>query len=262
MRIAWIAVAVLAAGFVLASCDSSKGPSAGGSAELTPAADDDPQADQVLRAMCDLLESAKAMKFHVTAESDERSASGLMVSSNRQVDVLMRRPDCLVAHAHGAAERTLWYHGKTLTILDGTARQWARIEVPGTMDEMFDSLFENYGLTVPLADLLFQDAYKDLTEQVQTGQYVGQDTVSGRLCHHLLFEQANVDWQVWIDAGEKPLPRKVVITHKNEPGDPAYTAHLDGWDLSPTVPADAFDARPPSDAKSVDMQELLKREGH
>jgi hypothetical protein len=262
MKKAWIALAILAAGFVLASCESSKGPSVGGDATPSRVADIDPQADQVLRSMCDLLESAKTMKFHVTAESDERSATGLMVSFSRQTDVLMRRPDCLVAHTHGGVERTLWYHGKTLTMLDDTRKEVASIQVPGTVEGMFDFLFDKYGLTVPLADLLFQDAYKNLTEEVQAGHYIGQDTVSGQLCHHLLFEQANVDWQVWVDVGEKALPRKVVITHKNEPGEPAFTARLDGWDLAATVPANAFDAKPPADVKSVDMQDLLKREGH
>ena len=35
-------------------------------------------------------------------------------------------------------------------------------------------------------------------------------------CHHLAFEQATIDWQLWIDAGKDPLPRKLVITYKTE----------------------------------------------
>jgi hypothetical protein len=266
MKTALIVVA-LVAGFLLASCKSHEGSGAGGSPapstvpSTEPVSAIDPQAGRILSSMCDLLESAKAMKFHASSETDERSSGGLIITAKRDADVLMCRPDCLVAHARGGAQRTMWYHGKTLTLLDGARKESASIEVPGTIDEMFDFLFEKYDLTLPLADLLFENPYETLTQKVQAGQYLGEDAVAGLACHHLLFEQGNVDWQVWIDAGEKPLPRKLVITYKNEPDSPAFAAHLDGWDLSPTVPADAFDAKVPSDVKNVDMSALLKQEG-
>ena len=267
MKIALIVVVVVAGGFLLGSCKSQEGSGAGGNSTAStlpatePAADIDPEASDILASMCDLLGSAKAMKFHVSAESDERSPHGLMVSVRRETDVLMQRPDGLVATTEGGAQRTMWYHGKTLTLLDRARKEAAGAEVPGTIDEMFDFLFEKYNLTLPLADLLFEDAYKSLTENAQAGQYIGEDTVAGRACYHLLFETDNVDWQVWIDAGDKPLPCKVVITYKNEPDSPSFTAHLDGWDLSPAVPADAFDAKIPADVKKVDMADLLKQEG-
>ncbi len=58
---------------------------------------------------------------------------------------------------------------------------------------------------------------------VQRGEYLGIHEAAGVPCHHLAFEQATIDWQLWIDAGKDPLPRKLVITYKTEDEVPQYT---------------------------------------
>ena len=222
----------------------------------------DPQADKALRAMSDLLAATKAFRLRVAVVEDEMSPKGKLVQVSRESEVLVRRPDALFVRTQGPdKQRTLWYKGKTLTVLDTGRNEYSAVEVPGTIDEMLDFLFEKYDITAPLADLLFQDPYADLVENVQTGTYVGQDAVTGRLCHHLLFTQEKVDWQIWIDAGDKPLPRKVVITYKQEPDCPEYMAYLNDWDLSPTVPETTFDFAAPAGAKAVDMKELSEEKG-
>ena len=32
--------------------------------------------------------------------------------------------------------------------------------------------------------------------------------------------------QVWVDAGDQPVPRKIVLTHKQLTGSPQWTAYL------------------------------------
>ena len=44
---------------------------------------------------------------------------------------------------------------------------------------MLDHVAKEYGLAPPLANLLSDDPYKDLTTRVLTGEYVGQATVDG-----------------------------------------------------------------------------------
>jgi hypothetical protein len=38
--------------------------------------------------------------------------------------------------------------------------------------------------------------------------------VIGVECDHLAFRNADTDWQIWIESGAKPIPRKYVITSK------------------------------------------------
>ena len=51
---------------------------------------------------------------------------------------------------------------------------------------------------------------------------------------HYAFRQGDVDWQIWIERGERPLPRKLVITTREEVGQPQYSAELT-WNLNPQV---------------------------
>jgi hypothetical protein len=222
----------------------------------------EPQADQALRAMCTTLESAKAFHFRVAATVDEMSPSGQMVQVHRETTVLVRRPDAIAAQTRSdKGQWSLWYGGKTLSVLREDRNEYTTIQVPATIDKMLDFLFQEHELTIPLADLLFQDPYRALTENVQTGVSLGLHSVGGRPCHHLLFTQERVDWQVWIDSGEKPLPLKVVITHKNKPDQPQYTAELSDWDLAAAAPDAAFSFKVPVGAKAVDMSELRREEG-
>ena len=79
-----------------------------------------------------------------------------------------------------------------------------------------------------------------------------------RETEHLLFTQENVNWEIWIDAEGPPLPRKVVITRKNEPGSPQFVAVLGRWDLAAVPAADTFEFRPPPGAKQVTMRRLFE----
>jgi len=104
---------------------------------------------------------------------------------------------------------------------------------------------------VPMADLLIGKTYDSLLADVESGTYVGLHAVGDTKCHHLLFRQENIDWQIWIDAGKQPLPRKLVITYTQEPDQPQYVATMDNWDLAPAVSEETFTFTAPAGAKAV-----------
>jgi len=55
---------------------------------------------------------------------------------------------------------------------------------------------------------------------------------------------------VWIEKGDRPLPRKMVITTLDEPSQPQHTEVLT-WDLSPTIDAATFAFTPPEGAQRI-----------
>jgi len=106
--------------------------------------------------------------------------------------------------------------------------------MPKTISETLDTLAVKYGMVLPLGDLIASNAYETLSGQVQTGQYIiGRSIVShDRLhvtCHHLAFSQESVDWEIWIEAGKNPVPRRMVITYKQVDGNPKYRLKLNDW---------------------------------
>ena len=71
-----------------------------------------------------------------------------------------------------------------------------------------------------------------------------------------VFRQKDVDWQLWVEAGANPIPRKLVITSKAVGGEPQYTLVIKDWRTD--VPADdaAFVFNAPSGAQKVGQDAL------
>ena len=218
----------------------------------------DPQADQVLKSMSEALGRAEAISFKVEGMMDEVLETGQLAQFSRRSKVLLARPDSLHADTTGDdLSRSVWYDGRTVTVLDNLAKTYASVEVPNTIEKMLDLAIDKYGLTMPAADLLFGNSYKTLIANVTTGTYIGLHSVGDHPCHHLAFRQEEIDWQIWVDAGETPVPRKLLITYKQETGHPTYSITMGDWDLSAKAPADRFAPNLPADAKRVEMEVLL-----
>jgi hypothetical protein len=106
---------------------------------------------------------------------------------------------------------------------------------------------------IPLGDFLYADVYARLMSDVQRGVYLGIHEAAGVPCHHLSFEQATIDWQIWIDAGTEPLPRKLLITYKTEDGVPQYAVTIRKWNLQAKLPDALFAFSPPEGAPRVEV---------
>jgi hypothetical protein len=148
-----------------------------------------------------------------------------------------------------------------VTVLDKEHNVYATIEAPATIDATFDRLEDEYGVVLPLADLLYADPYAVLMAGVTYGRYLGLHQAAGVTCHHLAFSQDTIEWQIWIDAGEKPLPRKLVISYVDEPGEPQYSAVIRRWNLDSAVPDGLFTFEAPEGAQKVDAQALARNGG-
>jgi hypothetical protein len=147
---------------------------------------------------------------------------------------------------------TGWYDGKALTVYCKTNNTYGTVPAPPTLGAALDMARNKYGVEAPASDLVYEDPYAVLTENAKTGKYLGVEDVGGIPAHHLAFQQDDVDWQLWVQDGPKPLPVRYVITTKTMPTQPEFTANLTAWDTQATPAADAFDAKPPAGAKRVE----------
>ena len=65
----------------------------------------------------------------------------------------------------------------------------------------------------------------------------------------------DVDWQLWIERSETPVPRKLVITTTTEKAQPQYVAKLT-WNLTPQLDDTLFTFVPPADAHKIVVREV------
>ena len=90
-------------------------------------------------------------------------------------------------------------------------------------------------------------------EGTLAGFYLGLSKVQGQLCHHLAFRQKEIDWQIWIENGPTPLPRKFLITDKKAKG-LQVTALLSQWNTSPQLEESLFTFVVPEKAEKVNLR--------
>ena len=218
----------------------------------------EPRADKILRQMSDYLAQAREFGFAFEESIDEVSGSGFKIRYSNQRKVVLRRPARLVAEGRGdLVNRSAWYDGKKMTLLDRRHNVYAQIDAPPSIDATIEHLVSRFDVVLPLADLIYSNPYQEVIGQVVSGFYAGMHQAGSFKCHHLAFRQEFVDWQIWIDAGPKPIPRKLLITYKLEEGQPQYQALITDWKEPLQMPDEAFLFKPPSGAQRVEMTEML-----
>lgn len=214
----------------------------------------EPRAQELVRQMSDRLSRVTALAIEADEAYDEVPADAPRQQLTSVRRVAMRRPDRLVGDASGdALNRSFWYDGRTFSALDREQNVWASGAVPPTIDEALDWVFDQTGTVIPLADFLYANVYDRLMGKVQRGVYLGIHEAAGVPCHHLSFEQATIDWQIWIDAGPDPLPRKLLISYKTEDEVPQYSVTIRKWNVEAKVPETLFRFAPPEGAKRVEV---------
>lgn len=219
----------------------------------------DPRANQILKQMGDYLKEADRFTFNSEAYFEQVLENGQKLQYNTIAKVAIQRPNRLRVDSRGdVANESYYYNGKRITHFDHRSNTYASVKVPATIGAAIDFLAEQYGLTPPLADLAYKDPYSILIQNVESGAYIGLSRVRETMCYHLAFQQDEIDWQVWIDAGWMRVPRKIVITYKKTAGVPQYMAFLTEWDFAPRFPGDLFDFSVPPNAEQVEFAPSAK----
>jgi hypothetical protein len=211
---------------------------------------------RIFKAMSDYVTSQKSLS--ITFDSDiEVITSGLQkIQFTSSGQVQLSRPDKLRAtRTGGYTDVEFVFDGKTLTMNNKDANNFAQIESPGSVDQLIDLLRDKHGVTAPGADLLLSNAFDVMMADVIDSAHIGKGVVDGVECEHLAFRNVDTDWQIWIEAGARPIPRKYVITNKAVAAAPQYTLRIKEWRTE--VPADAFAFTPAQGAKKVALGDLV-----
>jgi hypothetical protein len=213
-----------------------------------------PLADKLLTGACQALASSKAFTFHAEILFDELLPQAVKVQFAGALDFALQRPDeLMVDYRSDLGSKTLWYQGNTLTILDPTHGAYATVSVPASIDGMLEQVATSHGLTIPLSDLAFSDPCQNLRKDIIFGGYIGINDVNGVDCDHIAFSSSQEDFQLWLPRSGKPIPLKLVINYRTEPGSPEYIATLSDWKFPTEIPSSRFRATLPKDVKRIEF---------
>jgi hypothetical protein len=230
-------------------------PAAVSQASKTPPAIE-PRVAEVLNGACAQLSAAKELDYHAEITFDSVLPSLVKLQYSAAMDAAIERPNRLaINYQSDLGAKRIWYNGATLTIFDPPHTAYADIAVPGTIDAMLAQVANQRNLSIPLKGFDVSNPCAAVYKEVLRSKYVGRNDAAGVDCDHLAFIQENVDWQLWINRGKKPLPRKIVITYKKLPTQPQWEAVFSNWRFDHQLPASFFEPTIPKGAIKADFIE-------
>src|SRR5271169_3248934 len=224
---------------------------------LAPAQAQDQDAAKILKAMTDYVASQKVISATYDSDIEVITNDLQKIKFASSGQMLLSRPDkARMSRLGGYVDAELVFDGKTLSVLGKNLNAYAQTDAAGSIDQLVAKLRNEFGMTIPGADLILSGAYDELMKDVLDAKHIGRGVIDGIECDHLAFRNPDVDWQIWVEVGSRPVPRKYVITSKAVTGAPQYTLRIKEWKTDVQAPADAFAFKPPADAKKVDFAAL------
>jgi hypothetical protein len=212
----------------------------------------DPAAIQALKDMGSYLMTLKRFEVSTELTGEYVLADGQKLQHTSTADLDVERPNKIhVVMKSARTERQLVYDGKMVSLSTPAQKVYGTLQMEGTIGDLIAKMEEKYGMQIPLDDLFrFGTPAADF-DRIESAMKAGQDFVDGDLCNHYAFRSGKIDWQIWISTG-KPLPRKVVITNRNDEARP-QSVHMIDWNLKPTFKDAVFKFTPPKGSSKIEI---------
>jgi hypothetical protein len=216
------------------------------------------QARAILRESLELIAGAERLGFRLDSDFDVVQASGLKLEFGSQRIVTLRRPDRvrIDSRRRDGHEVHFTFDGENGTLYSPDQKVYATTALGDTIDEALDRLITQIGVPIPLSELLQSDVTSAVEERIESALYVGTSTLDGMVCEHVVFGSPEVVAQMWIQRGERPFLRRVVLTYYREVGSPQFRADFSGWTFSPSVPDSLFAFDAPEGAQKVNFVQV------
>lgn len=249
-------------------CSSEKKPApaapASSDASVKQDANDDKSKKEVveqgaldaIKGMSDFLMTAKTLKIESQGSLDAVTENGqrIQLDGVTTYKIARAQPGFVIDYKSDIKNRRFIYDGKTFTVYTPGLGFYATVPAPGTIREVLDKIYDKLGISLPLEDLFrWSDPSRaDRLKKVESAYEVGTTTIDGVKTGHYAFREPGVDWQIWIDEGPKPFPRRLVIIDRDDPAKPTFTANLK-WTMNPTFGPSELTFKPGPDDKKISM---------
>ena len=245
------ALAVLAATagtWPAAAADTKPDPAA---AATAAAADLEPAALGALDKMGAYLQTLSAIEVEAVTQREDVLETGLKVQFQGTVKLVARKPDRLrIDVLSDRQDRQYFYDGKQFTLWARRVGYWAVAPAPPTIGELTVALQEKFGIEMPFVDLFRWGTPAADKSAITLAMDIGPSKVGDDPCEHYVFRQEGLDWQIWIQNGNAPLPRKLVLTTTTDEARPQFQA-IYTWNTAPTINDADFTFVPPADAQRI-----------
>lgn len=256
-RLPGFAIGLSAISFCIAGLATTPSPaqtSAAAPPTTPPAGKLDPVAIQALTGMGKYLMSLKNFELNTKATLERQiDESDMKLSFSYEGHYEVQRPNGFHIEMKSDRQvRDFFFDGKNFTINIPREKAYATVAMPGKIVDALDGIYDNYGISLPLADLFYWADAGAPTDGLSTAMHVGYAKVNGQEADQFFYRGDDLDFQIWIARGAKPLPLRMAITTRSNPAKPSYVADLT-WNTAPSFAASSFTFRPGAGTSAIDL---------
>jgi hypothetical protein len=204
---------------------------------------------------------SKEFSFQVRTIRVSANNAGELLHIGHTFKVTVHRPDRLLVDGTGDdGPRKLIYDGKAAVVVLDNGKKYARLPVPDTIGGMMQVVIGHFGVDFPLADFLTEAPDKAFLTGVTAGREVGSAMIDGVPCSHLVFAQPpGIELELWLEANDRSLPRRLIVTYQSLPGEPNFVAEFSDWNFTVHPPDAEFQFDPPDGAEQLQLGAMEKQ---
>jgi hypothetical protein len=208
-----------------------------------------------LKEMSTFLTSANTMQIVSNGSLDVVTNDGQRIQLDGTTTYKVRKPaGFVIDYRSDVKSRRFIYDGKNFTVYSPQLGFYSTVAAPATNKEVLKTIYDKFGIALPLEDLFrwADGSGDDRIKALRSAYNVGPATIDGVETDHYAFREADTDWEVWIQKGDQPFPKKLVIVDRNDPAKPTFIARL-SWTLNPAFTDSDFAFVPDANAKKIQM---------
>lgn len=208
-------------------------------------------AASLLTDMAKKLSSTNAFSVTMQIRYEALQESGQLIEFSEHRDMILRRPEELrvdVRQSDGD-EGGLVINSKTITQFNLSEGVYSQFDRSDGVDGSIRYAVSRLGIRLPLARLLVADLPQALAKKVKSVAFVETLRLGDAPLEHIIAVGPEIDAQFWIR--EDKLPARIVLTYKNAPGQPRFSADFIDWDLAPEPGPNTFQYLAPPDAEKI-----------
>ena len=225
-----------------------------------PADPENAEARKIMMDMANFLSKTQKFSFKVIGGFDVVQKNGQKIEFGEIRTIDVQRPNQLRAEVEQSDGdlASAYFDGKHITAYNETQNLYAQAAVEGSLDATLAYFMRDLKMRMPLAAIVANKSPEALAKRVKSVDYVEDTELFGTPTAHLAGRTETVDFEIWIDKGAKPLPRRLVLTYRHAEGAPQYRAQFSEWNLAPKFKADHFTFTVPKDASKIAFLNQVK----
>ena len=137
-----------------------------------------------------------------------------------------------------------FYDGQTFTVKNVGERHYAQKSIEGAFDELVSNLSTDEHLTLPVWELLSDNASAEMVAGLSEAKSVGRTQIMGQDAYHVKLAKPDREWEMWVSSNPKrPVPL-MIIGKTPENGGSHYQAMFYDWKFKQETKRRKFIFRP------------------